>query len=117
MKFLVDAQLPRRLSDWLIGRGLDSIHTMDLPLGNATPDNDLIEKADSEQRFVVSKDDDFVQSYLLAGRPARLLLISTGNIRNDALESLIAQNWGLLENALRDSRFVELCPVGVVVHD
>ena len=100
-----------------MAEGFDAIQTMDLPRGNATPDRDLVEKADAEQRFIVSKDDDFVQSYVLAGRPARLLLISTGNIRNDALEALIAQNWRLVERALRVSSFVELCALGVVVHD
>ncbi len=44
MKFLVDAQLPRRLSNQLRARGYDAVHTLDLPQGNQTPDaviNDL----------------------------------------------------------------------------
>ena len=35
MKFLVDAQLPRRLCAVLAGRGHDAIHTLDLPDSNA----------------------------------------------------------------------------------
>jgi predicted nuclease of predicted toxin-antitoxin system len=31
MKFLVDAQLPFRLKLWLESKGLDTIHTDDLP--------------------------------------------------------------------------------------
>jgi len=34
MKFLVDAQLPRRLARWLQASGHDAIHTRDLPEGN-----------------------------------------------------------------------------------
>ncbi|MBV5289912.1 MAG: DUF5615 family PIN-like protein [Pelodictyon phaeoclathratiforme] len=30
MKFLVDAQLPRRFCDWLRQRGHDALHTLDL---------------------------------------------------------------------------------------
>lgn len=31
MKFIVDAQLPKTLSDFLVSRGLEYIHTLDLP--------------------------------------------------------------------------------------
>ena len=38
MKFLVDAQLPYRLVDLFRRAGLDTVHTLDLTLGNRTPD-------------------------------------------------------------------------------
>ena len=31
MKFLVDAQLPRRFANWLNEAGQDALHTLDLP--------------------------------------------------------------------------------------
>jgi predicted nuclease of predicted toxin-antitoxin system len=31
MKFLIDAQLPRRMVRWLSAAGHDAIHTLDLP--------------------------------------------------------------------------------------
>ncbi|WP_300970662.1 DUF5615 family PIN-like protein [Thiocapsa sp.] len=31
MRFIVDAQLPRRLARWLNARGHDVLHTLDLP--------------------------------------------------------------------------------------
>ena len=65
MKFLVDAQLPRRLCYWLLERGHDAVHTLDLELGNRTPDLEIIRIADRDGRIVVTKDDDFVQSFLL----------------------------------------------------
>ena len=115
MKFLVDAQLPRRLARWLSDRGCDAVHTLDLPTGNATTDRDLIERADAEDRMVITKDDDFVQSFILCGQPARLWLISTGNIRNGALESLIAEHWTALERALRGARFIEMGIRGLII--
>ena len=36
MKFLVDAQLPRRFVGWLAEAGHDALHTLDLSLGNRT---------------------------------------------------------------------------------
>lgn len=38
MKFPVDAQLPRRLANWLKAAGHGAIHTLELPAGNATTD-------------------------------------------------------------------------------
>ena len=38
MKFLVDAQFPRSLVKRLQEQGHEATHTLDLPLGNRTPD-------------------------------------------------------------------------------
>lgn len=92
MKFLVDAQLPRRLAIWLVGAGFDTVHTLDLPLGNHTPDALINEVSINELRIVVIKDSDFVDSFLLHRKPFKLLLISTGNIRNSELELLFRAN-------------------------
>ena len=82
MKFLVGAQLPRRVAGWLASAGCDAVHTLDLPDGNRTTDQQVIDLADREDRVVVTKDADFVDSHLLQSRPAKLLLNSTGNIGN-----------------------------------
>jgi predicted nuclease of predicted toxin-antitoxin system len=89
MKFLVDAQLPRRMVDWLAAAGSDAIHTLDLPQRNRTPDVHVAQAADMDQRALVTKDSDFVDSHLLSGQPMRLLLVSTGNISNQELERLV----------------------------
>ena len=41
MKFLVDAQLPKTLSDFLKWKGHDSVHSSELPMKNSTSDKDL----------------------------------------------------------------------------
>ncbi len=41
MKFLLDAQLPIRLSYFLVKCGYDSIHTLNLPNKNATKDKEI----------------------------------------------------------------------------
>jgi len=74
MNFLIDAQLPRRFAVWLNEAGHDARHTLDLPLGNRTPDSEVIACAMREARVVVSKDDDFVQSFLITGQPSLLLI-------------------------------------------
>ncbi|WP_435627982.1 DUF5615 family PIN-like protein [Candidatus Ferrigenium straubiae] len=116
MKFLVDAQLPRRFAQWLNEAGHDALHTLDLPRKNLTADSELITRAMQEGRIVISKDDDFVQSYLLTGEPL-LLLISTGNITNIELEKILHANLSGIEAAFASGRFVEVTREALVVHE
>jgi predicted nuclease of predicted toxin-antitoxin system len=65
MKFLVDAQLPVRLANFLQKAGYDTIHTKDLFLKNATPDTEINSISMREKRIVISKDSDFLDSFLI----------------------------------------------------
>lgn len=116
MKFLVDAQLPQRLARDLAAAGHDVVHTLDLPHGNRTRDGEIAEIAARENRVVITKDSDFVTMFLLQGLPPRLLLISTGNISNDALAGLMAANLPVLEKAFVSHVFVELSASAILFH-
>ena len=116
MKFLVDAQLPRRLCAWLNDAGHDARHTLELAHGNRTSDAAIVDIALREQRIVVTKDADFVRSHLIFNRPEKLLLIATGNIGNTALEALLQNNLNALEHALIDGCFVEIGRDMLIVH-
>jgi predicted nuclease of predicted toxin-antitoxin system len=116
VKFIVDAQLPERLSAWLRTHGHDSIHTLDLSQANRTPDDDVRELADRELRVVVTKDSDFVDSHLLRNSPEKLLLIATGNISNDLLLALFSTHHHQIIEALEQSGFVQLSTCQVIIH-
>ena len=116
MKFVVDAQLPRRLARELAASGHDAVHTLDLPAANRTQDKDIVAFAIQEDRIVVTKDNDFVTSFLLHGTPPKLLLISTGNISNDKLSQLLAANLAALEKAFAKHDFVELSTLTITIH-
>jgi predicted nuclease of predicted toxin-antitoxin system len=115
VKFVVDAQLPRRIAVWLNAAGCDAVHTLDLPDRNRTTDEQVVEFADREQRAVVTKDSDFVDSHILHGRPAKLLLISTGNISNRELETLMTPLVPDLVRELQTNDFLELGPSGIII--
>ena len=85
MKFLVDAQLPRRLALWFQQRGHDVIHTIELIQQNRTPDPLLLAMANQDDRALVTKDTDFEITHELGQGPPKLLLITTGNIHNNEL--------------------------------
>lgn len=67
-------------------------------------------------RIVVSKDDDFVQTFLLRGEPP-LLMISTGNITNAELEKLLRANLTAIVSAFAANRFVEITRDALVIHE
>lgn len=116
MKFLVDAQLPRRFANWLNEAGHDALHTLDLPKKNTTSDSELVARAMRDNRIVISKDADFVQSFMVTGEPS-LLLISTGNISNAELEKILRDNLGTIATAFASGRFVEINREALVVHE
>ncbi len=116
MKFLVDAQLPRRLVFRLQESGHEAIHTLDLPLGNRTPDSLINELSFLEAYIVVTKDADFVNSFLLRRRPFKLLLVSTGNIRNPELESLLLSNLENIAARFATFDFIEINQQAIIFH-
>jgi predicted nuclease of predicted toxin-antitoxin system len=116
VKFLVDAQLPPRLSRLFSEAGHDAVHTSELPDGNRLTDQRLAELADAEDRVVVSKDRDFRNDHLLVGSPKRLLLVSTGNITNNALLALVELHLEVVVESLRTAPFLELHRSVLVVH-
>ena len=93
MNFLIDAQLPRRLALRLREAGHDAVHTLDLANGNRTSDAELNAISLAEERVVITKDSDFVDSFLLKGQPWRLLLVSTGNLTTANLTSSLRQTY------------------------
>jgi predicted nuclease of predicted toxin-antitoxin system len=116
MKFLVDAQLPRRLVLLLQQAGQDAIHTLDLPHGNRTRDAEINTVAEHEQRVVITKDADFVNSFLVHGQPSKLLLISTGNITNAELLTLFTTYLPQISHELESHDYLELSRIALIIH-
>src|SRR5262245_17472324 len=106
--------MSRQAAGWLAAVGCDAVHTLDLPDGNRTTDEQLLDVADQQDRVVVTKDADFVDSHLLRGRPAKLLLISTGNISNRDLEALLVPFLPDIVREFQAHVFLELGRGGLV---
>ena len=116
MKFLIDAQLPRRLATQLKQAGLEATHTLELPDGNRTTDQALISLSLANQAVLVTKDSDFVESFLLKKEPWKLVLVSTGNIGNDELLSLFERNIKQIIERLGTYDFIELNRNSIICH-
>lgn len=72
MKWLVDAQMPRRFAEWMRDQGEDVVHTTGLPMANRTTDTEICRIADQQNRIVVTKDRDFFDSFWVVGSPKQL---------------------------------------------
>lgn len=108
MRFLVDAQLPRSLADFLNKKGFDAIHTLDLPDQNKAKDGKIANIANNENRVVISKDSDFLESFLVKSEPRKLIIVKTGNIPNKQLIKLFNDHLGTLIAMISRSDLVEI---------
>jgi predicted nuclease of predicted toxin-antitoxin system len=116
VKFLVDAQLPKSLSDLLKQRGHDSVHTLELPNQNKTSDKTIIELSIDQERIVITKDNDFLESFLLNSEPRKLIIVRTGNIPNKVLLQLFDDNLQFMELLLSRSNLIEITQSEIAEH-
>jgi predicted nuclease of predicted toxin-antitoxin system len=116
MKFLVDAQLPLRLAYRLRDAGHDVLHTRELPSQNSTPDSAINQISLEQERIVITKDLDFLESFLIRQQPYKLLLVTTGNIKNSELEALFLNNLSQLVELLEQHNYIELSRNALIVH-
>jgi predicted nuclease of predicted toxin-antitoxin system len=85
MKFLVDEQLPPLLVDWLLERQYDTIYATALAAGKRITDHDICQCSIDEQRVVITKDEDFLTTYLMKKQPYKLIYLTVDNIKNRQL--------------------------------
>jgi predicted nuclease of predicted toxin-antitoxin system len=116
VKFIVDAQLPKSLSDFLCSKGYDSIHTLDLPEKNKTVDDYINGLSIKENRVVISKDADFLESFLLKKIPPKLLLVKTGNITNASLLQIFEQHLTYITDSLLANSLIEITKTEIIIH-
>jgi predicted nuclease of predicted toxin-antitoxin system len=106
VRFLIDAQLPPALCEWLRDRGHEAWHVASLGLLAAT-DATIADRADAENLILITKDDDFLRLRL----PDRfvLLWLRVGNATNRALLAWLDPRWSVAERMLETGeRLIEL---------
>ena len=108
MKFLVDAQLPPALADWISSQGHDAAHVFNVGLQIAN-DPVIWEHARKANATLISKDEDFVDRWLLDPAPVSLIWIRKGNCSSRALMAWFAPLWpDTLKRLEQGERLVEL---------
>jgi predicted nuclease of predicted toxin-antitoxin system len=106
MRFLIDAQLPPALCNWLRERGSDAEHVTER-LGGQTPDAEIAACAARENFVLVTKDDDFALRF--PPDDYRLVWLRCGNITNRALRTWLDGRWTSVAGALEaGERLIEV---------
>ena len=109
MNFLIDAQLPPALARWISGLGHhQAVHAFDL--GFHTADDSVLWKyAVEHQTVIITKDEDFVDCWLLSDRPAALVWIRKGNCSTQILLTWIEPMWADITKRLEQGeQLIEL---------
>jgi predicted nuclease of predicted toxin-antitoxin system len=117
IRFLVDAQLPKKLARLLEEAGYDTFHTLDLPEGNRTKDQEINRRSIEEKRIVVTKDEDFVESLLISDKPYKLLIVRTGNITNRELLALVERSIPRITQAFLENRLIEITQDKLIIYE
>ena len=91
MKFLIDGQLPEKLSPWLKTKfGYDVFHIKDFKLQLAE-DEEVFEKAKELDAVIITKDKDFLELQIRLGYPPKIIWVTSGNTSNKKLKHIFSQ--------------------------
>lgn len=88
--------------------GFDAIHTDDMPNMERTSDTEIIKISELEERIIITKDKDFLDSYLLFNKPKKLVLITSRNIKNKEFFFLFKNNFKTVVELLSKHSLIEL---------
>ena len=68
-RYIVDTQLPPVLATYLRRKGLDCLHITNYPTAQFLSDSEIREIAISENRIIITKDEDFADFFWIKGFP------------------------------------------------
>jgi predicted nuclease of predicted toxin-antitoxin system len=98
-------------------KGFDVIHTDNLPNKEKTSDIEIRIISIEQERIVISKDSDFLDSHIIVGIPRKFLYISTGNIINRELFSLVEKHLPQIIDLFDNYDLIELSNEELIVHE
>ena len=108
MKFLVDAQLPPSLARWIAAHAHEASHVFDIAMHTAS-DAAIWVHAASEDRVLITKDEDFVDRWLLSEAPIALVWVRKANCSNEALMTWLEPLWSdTVKRLEQGERLIEL---------
>jgi len=108
VKFLIDAQLPPSLAQWLRAAGYDAQAVREVGLREAD-DGAIWRHAQATGRVIVTKDEDFAQRTQAGAAGPVIVWLRVGNTSNAALRAwLLPQMPRLVEMIGHGSRLIEV---------
>ena len=91
MKFLCDVHISFKVKNFLLSNNCDCIHINEILAGDKTKDSDIALYCNNNDFILITKDEDFVDSYLLKKLPLKLVKINLGNISTSLLLEILVK--------------------------
>jgi predicted nuclease of predicted toxin-antitoxin system len=108
VKFLVDANLPPALAQWLASEGHEAHHVGELGM-ESTPDREIWKQARDSNACIVTKDEDFVLLQALDRAGPAVVWIRIGNAVRTVLMRRLPAVWPEVISAIeRGEKIVEV---------
>lgn len=112
MRFLVDAQLPPALAQWLRAKGATAEHVAEIGLLEAS-DREILDAAVERGAVIITKDRDFIAlamaREILRVSPVVVVWIRIGNVGNASLTARLEAVWEHVSDDLEGgARVVEV---------
>ena len=110
MRFLVDAQLPPSLAEWLAAKGYDADHVAAILSLDAT-DRDIWSIAAQQERIILTKDRDFAIWASARRSGPQVVWLRLGNATTLSLIAWLAPLWPEIETRLAEGvHLIEVRP-------
>jgi predicted nuclease of predicted toxin-antitoxin system len=101
MRFLIDAQLPPELANWMRQKGFEASAVRDIGLRDGT-DGAIWTHAIETDAIIVTKDKDFAIRRNAASDGPQVLWLTMGNTINRVLLERLTHAWNEIEARLKD---------------
>jgi len=102
-EFIIDANLPFRISKWQSDR---FVHV--LKINPTWEDNEIWNYARKNNLIVVTKDKDFLLMQLIQGAPPKVIQIKFGNMLFNEFEKIIISCWDQVEVLIKINSLVNI---------
>ena len=104
MKFLCDVHISIKIAKSIEGLGYKCEHVNRILNKWNTTDEEIISYVDDENLILITKDQDFRNSFLLYSKPSKLIKVDLGNISNKILLRTIVESLPLIEVVNRENK-------------
>ncbi len=102
-RFLIDANLPGRISVW---QGEEFLHVVDID--DEMTDSEIWNYARKNNHTIVTKDADFSNRMIVSKPPPRIIHIRVGNMRLRDFDRFIFENWKVIRIASSGHKLVNV---------
>lgn len=118
VRVLCDVHIALKVVRFFQKKNIEAIHVNELPDSFYTSDKDICKFSDQNDYVVVTKDSDFLDSYLVRQTPMKLIKVNLGNISTPELIAIFEQHCDFFTTYFeKGSGCIEVSKNSIFVHE